>query len=221
MQGIRVAVLADVPEIQRVGVEADSRYVDVGHPEVADGASIPLGVAERAVAEERLLVAEVDGRVVGWVYLERSSGELCLAQISVLTQFGRRGVGTALLERALDAARDAGVPTIMLNTQSDVPWGMPWYARHGFVVVPRDEWTADMVALAELQTEAGLDRSTRVHTNDPLSRSYPRTGPIADMRISAGSLRSGACRPSARGSRGSTSCRARARWPRRRGAGGP
>jgi N-acetylglutamate synthase-like GNAT family acetyltransferase len=160
---VRPATPDDVPAIQRVGVEADARYRDVGHPELDDNTMIPSDVALNAIASENLWVAEHAGQILGWAYTGRLGAELCLGQISVAPAFGRRGVGTALLVHVIALARQAGEPTMVLNTQGDVPWCAAWFARHGFQVVYESKWSPSLIKVAAEQTAAGLDWSTRVH----------------------------------------------------------
>lgn len=161
---LRLAVPADIPAIRRVGVDADTRYLAVGRPELADGSTIPIDAAERAIARQALLVAELAGEgVVGWVVVGRVGHELCVGQLSVATAFGRRGIGSALLAQVVADARARGERSLVLNTEVDIPWCAPWYARRGFVVVPRDAWGPALAALSAAQVADGLDWSTRVH----------------------------------------------------------
>ncbi|AKV01377.1 putative acetyltransferase [Labilithrix luteola] len=161
---VRPALLSEVADVQRIGVEADERFVEVGHPELADGSTMPTEAAEKAIASGRLLVAEtVEGRVVGWSYVGRIGGELCLGQISVALAYGRCGVGTALLRAIIEGAKAAGEPSIVLNTQADVPWNLPWYERHGFRVIEREAWTPELERIAVEQSASGLDWANRVH----------------------------------------------------------
>ncbi|WP_437577624.1 GNAT family N-acetyltransferase [Sorangium sp. So ce887] len=160
---LRPARMEDIAEIQRVGLAADERFAAAGHPELADGSIIPTQTAERAISQGRITVAEIGGAIVGWAYTGRIDGELCLGQISVEPSFGRRGIGSALLGAVIDQARSRGERSIVLNTQSDVAWNRPWYERHGFAVIARDQWTSALEALAAQQSEGGLDWSTRVH----------------------------------------------------------
>ena len=95
--------------------------------------------------------------------MSRSGDELCIGQISVRRSAGGKGVGTKLLSTVVDSVRSAGHQSIVLNTQADVPWNRPWYERRGFVVVPPEEWTADMHTIADEQCADGLDWNTRVH----------------------------------------------------------
>lgn len=160
---IRFAVPADIPELGRIDTAAEPMFEAAGHPEFVGGGTIPDDVAHRAIGEDRILVAELDGVVVGWIYLTRAGGEWCVGQLSVDPVAHRRGIGTALMERVLGDARRAGEPTVVLNTQGDLPWNQPFYERFGFTVVPPAAWTDDMHRIAAEQTEAGLDWSTRVH----------------------------------------------------------
>lgn len=170
---MRAARPQDLPELQRIEVDGDQRFVEAGRPELASGDGIPQDVAERASAQGRLLVAEwvtpadpegaSSPEVVGWVYVGRLDGELCVGQVSVLRRYGQRGVGTALLRAVVDAAREAGEPSVVLNTEAHLPWSRPWYERLGFVVVPPEAWSPAMARVFEEQRAGGLDPATRVH----------------------------------------------------------
>ena len=160
---LRPAQPGDLADIQHIGLEADERFVAAGHPELADGEAIPATVVLQATGQGRLLVAEVGGAVVGWVYVGWIGGELSIGQISVAPSSGRRGIGSALLGAVILKARAGGEASIVLNTQADVAWNRPWYERHGFVVVEREEWTPGMETVAEDQSRGGLDWSSRVH----------------------------------------------------------
>ena len=81
----------------------------------------------RACAEAGgLWFAEVDGVVAGFAAVEPLDGVTHLEQLSVRRDFGRRGIGAALLDKALERA------PLTLTTYSHVPWNAPWYARRGF-----------------------------------------------------------------------------------------
>jgi 4-diphosphocytidyl-2-C-methyl-D-erythritol kinase len=160
---LRGAMLADIPSLAEIERSADAQYATVGHPELADGSAIPEAVARTAIEEHRLAVASVAGVLVGWVYWGRVGDELSIAQICVRPSHGRRGIGTALLEHVLDRATAAGEASVILNTQSDVPWNRRWYEAHGFIVIPEPQWTPAMQAVARAQAADGLDWSTRVH----------------------------------------------------------
>ncbi|MDC3958901.1 GNAT family N-acetyltransferase [Polyangium jinanense] len=160
---LRPARAEDIPVLGAIERAADERFRETAHASFLDGETIPLDVAKRAVEAGRITVAEVDGEVVGWLLVTRLGAELCLGQVSVLPSHGRLGIGTALLRDSIARARAAGERTLVLNTQSDVAWNMPWYARHGFVVVPPEEWSPEMRVVTEAQREHGIDWHSRVH----------------------------------------------------------
>jgi ribosomal protein S18 acetylase RimI-like enzyme len=165
---LRPARREEIGLLQEIEQVADERFAAAGHPELTDGAVMPEEVAARAIDEGRLTVAEADGTVVGFVVRAALGGEACVAQLSVTPAVGRRGVGTALLDHVIEAARVGGHGSLVLVTQSDVPWNQAWYERRGFVVVPEAEWTPAMHAAMEAQVAAGLDRATRVQMRLPL-----------------------------------------------------
>jgi predicted N-acetyltransferase YhbS len=153
---LRPATRGDVPAMQSVERDADTRFG-------REGDVIPDAAAARAVDAGKVTVAEVDGALVGWIYLGAIEGEPCIGQVSVAVAHGGRGIGTALLREAIAHSRRRGARSVVLNTERDFPWNAPWYARHGFVVVPEAEWSDGLRAVTEAQRAAGLDWSTRVH----------------------------------------------------------
>jgi 4-diphosphocytidyl-2-C-methyl-D-erythritol kinase len=160
---IRLAHPDDVEVLTEIERDADLRYADSVHPEMASGETIPRAVLEQAVARRWIIVAAADDRVVGWVLLTRSGDEFCIGQISVWRDAGGRGVGNRLMETVIGSARQMGYRSIVLNTQGDVPWNRPWYEKHGFAVVDPADWTDDMHEITREQIAAGLDWNTRVH----------------------------------------------------------
>lgn len=62
--------------------------------------------------EERMLVAEDDGRVLGYVGLRRHPNSVELEPVIVGQNSRGRGVGRALVERAVEEARNEGVKRI-------------------------------------------------------------------------------------------------------------
>jgi predicted N-acetyltransferase YhbS len=169
--------MGDVARCHDIDRSTEAQFADAGHPEFVDGGSIPDDAAQRGIEEHRMFVAEIDGLVVGWVFLGRDDGELCIGQISVDRNHQQHGIGSALMRKVIDDATQAGEPTIVLNTQADVAWNQPWYERFGFELVPPDSWTPTMQAIVEEQTAVGLNWSTRVHMRLTL-RSSSRLDPL-------------------------------------------
>ena len=105
--------------------------------------SIPPELLEQAIRRGLVWVAlaEESGEPVGFVWLDTELGDdaIGIAEIDVLPEFGRRGIGAALLERACEWARAAGYRRVDLGTLADVSWNAPFYARHGFEVVDKND----------------------------------------------------------------------------------
>jgi predicted N-acetyltransferase YhbS len=163
---LRPARLDDIARLQEIERDADSRYaLEPGAPPTD---VIPEDHARRFVDEGRITVAEREGQAVGWVLLGAIDGEPCIGQLSVAVAHGRRGIGAALLAHAIELAAARGGRSIVLNTERDVPWNAPWYARTGFEVVPEAAWSPALRAVTEQQRATGLDWSRRVHMRKKL-----------------------------------------------------
>lgn len=157
---IRAAVPADIPLLGPIEAAADLLFIEAGHPGFSG--VISDDDAATGVAEGRITVAELDETVVGWIKVGRLAGELCVEQISVHPDLHRRGIGSRLMRHVMAKARDANEDSIILDTQSDVPWNRPWYEQLGFEVVPQEEWTEEMADVVTRDTAGGLDWGTRV-----------------------------------------------------------
>ncbi len=159
---IRDATPEDIPFLAPIERTADAMFAAVGHPEFVGAGAIDDEYASEAVTDGRIRIAELDGQVVGWSLVSRLDGELFLSQLSVDPAYGRRGIGTALLLDRIERARSTDEPSVLLDTQADVAWNAPWYARHGFEIVPPDQWTDGLRSRAAAQAAEGFDWSTRV-----------------------------------------------------------
>lgn len=86
---------------------------------------------EQAIQEQLLLVAEDDaGMVVG--FAQFSLENATVKAVYVHPAYGRRGVGTALLKRGVEAARSAGVRCLYVEAARNA---VPFYERAGFVAL--------------------------------------------------------------------------------------
>jgi 4-diphosphocytidyl-2-C-methyl-D-erythritol kinase len=105
--------------------------------------SVPPELLEEAIRRGLVWVALVDGasEPVGFVWLDTEHGGdvVGIAEIDVLPAYHRRGIGAALLECACAWARAAGYRRVDLGTLADVSWNAPFYAKHGFAVVDKQD----------------------------------------------------------------------------------
>jgi predicted GNAT family N-acyltransferase len=165
---VRLARPEDVSLLGPIDTSANPLFAQWGHPEFEghDYDSIPADVALKAIADGRLLALDhlASGELIGWVVMfDRANGDTSIGQISVHIDYMGRGYGGVLLTAAIDRCRREKRASIVLNTQTDVPWNRPWYEKFGFVVMPEAQWDNDMRETVVEQTEGGLDWSTRVH----------------------------------------------------------
>jgi N-acetylglutamate synthase-like GNAT family acetyltransferase len=82
-----------------------------------------------------------------------------LEQLSVLPDYGRRGLGRTLVESAMAEAARRGYDSISLRTFAAVPWNGPFYRSCGFVET-RPE-SPFHTALLRDEISAGSDRRGR------------------------------------------------------------
>jgi GNAT superfamily N-acetyltransferase len=83
-------------------------------------------------AGEVILAMDPRGHAVGFVAMSRLDTEPFLAQLSVRPEYMRRGIGSALLEAALDSVGDE-YAAVWLTTYDHLHWNRPFYERCGFV----------------------------------------------------------------------------------------
>ena len=65
-----------------------------------------------------------------------------LEQVDVLPEHGKQGLGRALVEKIIIAAKQQGYDNIYLTTFEDIPWNCPFYKKIGFKVVKDKELPA-------------------------------------------------------------------------------
>ena len=115
-------------------------------------------------------VAEIDGGdPVGHAMAGIIDGQAHLEEVDVLPAYGRRGIGSALIETVCQWAIDAGFTEITLSTQKNVPWNMPYYEKLGFVAIPENELSPAYKELRQHERELGLPVEDRVIMKKTLS----------------------------------------------------
>ncbi len=96
-------------------------------------AALPLAGAESRAAE--FVVAERRGRVAGCAGLERYGTSALLRSVAVVPNERGQGIGIALVDAALDRARQDAIRTLVLLTTT----AAPFFERFGFRIVTRDD----------------------------------------------------------------------------------
>jgi ribosomal protein S18 acetylase RimI-like enzyme len=147
----------ELSELVRIDDAAGTLYAQVGivfdfgwdHPfaksEVARWKrTIEAGLAHVAV--------DTNDNLLGFITLEMVDGAPYIHQLSVHPNSMRRGIGTALVRRAI---RWSGGRPLWLTTYSHVPWNMPYYMRRfGFAMVPEVECGPELKAILKSERAA-------------------------------------------------------------------
>jgi GNAT superfamily N-acetyltransferase len=110
-----------------------------------------------AVRQGRLWVALAGDTPVGFALVEMLADDLPhLDEVDVEPSHGRRGLGTALVRAVCEWAAASGFSMLTLTTFRAVPWNMPFYARLGFVEIPRELLRPELAAVVSQEAVRGL-----------------------------------------------------------------
>ncbi len=94
---------------------------------------------ECLAAGTTLIALEPASVPVGFAAVGRKDGCAFLVQLSTRRRCMGRGIGSSLLESAVNLARARGDRELWLTTYAHLAWNRPFYERHGFVVVAERE----------------------------------------------------------------------------------
>jgi N-acetylglutamate synthase-like GNAT family acetyltransferase len=147
----------EIETLRGIDVAARSRYAALPGFELP--ATAP-GIAAERLATGRVVVAELDGATAGFALTHPADGLLYLADIAVAPEAGGHGLGAALLDATVAAARQAHLPAVVLTTFRDPPWNGPWFRRNGFSTLPAERIGPDLAAILARQARA-VDPATR------------------------------------------------------------
>ncbi len=115
-----------------------------------------------ASRDGRLWVALTGDTPVGFALVKMLADDLPhLDEVDVEPCHGRRGLGTALVQTVCEWATASGFSMLTLTTFRAVPWNLPFYARLGFVEVPRDQLRPELTAVVSREAARGLAPEAR------------------------------------------------------------
>jgi ribosomal protein S18 acetylase RimI-like enzyme len=115
---------------------------------------------EDHVEEPRVFEATLDGRSTGWIELGFHSWNkrMRVWQLLVVEEFRRRGIGTLLMEHAVNVAKERGARMLVLETQTcNVP-AISFYLNFGFELIGFDAaaYSNEDISKKEVRLELGL-----------------------------------------------------------------
>lgn len=160
---IREARTEDLGPLQDIERAAGRSFADIGMTEVAHDEPPSLDVLEGYRAAGGAWVAvDADDEPVAYLIAELVDGNAHIEQVSVHPDSSRRGIGRALVERAIDWAGERDLPAITLTTFADIAWNAPYYERLGFRTLGENELTPGLRRKRAEEAEHGLDTWPRV-----------------------------------------------------------
>nr|AUN37070.1 putative acetyltransferase [uncultured bacterium] len=152
--------LAALPEIERRAWDLFST-----HPLTAalvtdeDG---PRDFSAAHAAGALWVARDASGTPVGFALAEIVDAHWHLGELDVLPDYGRKGIGTALVRAVLAAARERGDGIVTLTTFREVPWNAPFYERVGFRPLTEDEMSPALCKRIEYEIAHGFPPALRV-----------------------------------------------------------
>ncbi|MEO6027834.1 MAG: GNAT family N-acetyltransferase [Candidatus Binatia bacterium] len=169
---IRGAQPHELPVLADLERRAGARFNSI--PALADLPEVlaPPEALAAAITRDQLWVAVTgaDSTLVGFTYADVIDGAVHLEELDVLPEWGRHGIGSALVDAVVGDARNRGLPAVTLTTFRDVPWNAPFYARLGFTIVDLVELGPGLRAIWTHERERGLPPALRVVMRRALAR---------------------------------------------------
>jgi predicted N-acetyltransferase YhbS len=160
---IRSARLEELPLLSDIERSAAVLFLDTPYAFLVDAEPLLLEFVQQQLRSGWVWVAvDLAETVVGYAVAREVDGTLYLQQIDVLPEYGRRGIGSALVKTVCDRAKQQGYRVVSLSTFRDIPWNAPFYSKLGFRPVDEAELTTGFQQIRLQEVKAGLPISERV-----------------------------------------------------------
>ena len=135
---IRLATEADLPHLPEIETQAATLFTSVDLAGLFAADTLSLDQYRAYQQAGRLWVALEDDRPVGFIAMSFIEDHAHIDEVDVHPDYGRRGVGRALIETVCGWAASHNCTAVTLSTQSNVPWNRPFYEKLGFKVMPAE-----------------------------------------------------------------------------------
>lgn len=113
------------------------------------------------IEEPRVFSVKAEGEIIGWMELslEKWNNRLRIWELLVREDFRRKGIGSKLVNRAVEVAREKRARMIVLETQSCNVSAIGFYLRHGFELIGFDSaaYSNQDIGKGEVRLEFGLE----------------------------------------------------------------
>ncbi len=184
---IRAANRRDIPAIVEIARSSVDEDEDVGFGTVRSDSLFTdvnrLSAAWREpnnVRAEEVLVAELQGRIVGCVTVEDRGEVLELINIDVTRERQGQGIGTRMVRLVEERARSEGKRAVTLGTSRNaagVAWkSLPWWLSRGYRITGEEEneWTRSIgPGTREIRMEKTIPRRIEVSLRDVAQTDLP------------------------------------------------
>ncbi len=184
---IRAANRRDIPAIVEIATSSVDEDEEVGFGTVRSESLFTdvhrLSAAWRApnnVRAEEVLVAELQGRIVGCVTVEDRGEVLELINIDVARERQGQGIGTRMVRLIEERARGEGKRAVTLGTSRNaagVAWkSLPWWLSRGYHITGEEEneWTRSIgPGTREIRMEKTIPRRIEVSLRDVAETDLP------------------------------------------------
>ncbi len=184
---IRAANRRDIPAIVEIANSSVDEDEEVGFGTVRSESLFTdvsrLSAAWREpnhVRAEEVLVAELQGRVVGCVTVEDRGEVVELINIDVARERQGRGIGTRMVRLVEERARSEGKRAVTLGTSRNaagVAWrSLPWWLSRGYHITGEEEneWTRSIgPGTREIRMEKTIPRRIEVSLRDVAETDLP------------------------------------------------
>jgi len=116
-----------------------------------------------ALRDNRLWVAlDRQQKIIGYAMADVVDNQAYLTEVDVLPDFGRRGIGTRLVNAVVEWAGTSEFASLSLVTFRHVPWNAPFYEKLGFSIVESSEYGPELRGFIEDEGRVGIDIANRV-----------------------------------------------------------
>ena len=169
---IRPGREADIAALLEVERRASALLLGHGAHDLFAMHSLSQDDLSRGVCNESLRVAQLGGQAVGFALYGELDGHAHLFEMDVLPEYGRQGIGSALLEDVCVQAWRRDFRAITLTTLRDVPWNAPFYAKRGFSELAEAAWGERLREIVARERMLGFPMQLRVVMRRRLSFSH-------------------------------------------------
>lgn len=160
---IRTAITDDLPFILKIERRAAAAFADIGYPDIATGAEMPVALFKAGLQDGLLWVAsDAADHPVAYALAAIIDGIFYLEDISVDPDHQRKGLGDALVAQIIDHARFLYCSALVLSTLEAAPWSTALYRKHGFLKADMYRLPLAIADRFAAETELGLPAEGRI-----------------------------------------------------------